>query len=156
MPILGAGLFWLFAAICFVAAKKVYTKKSIDYSQYRIASGTVIGTHEFHGQRWMVKFRDLNSRDVIGADDLLAYSTFHPDKYTMPKRGEIEWFYYWPIKQPGIFKINDTPVAHHIHFCNEDHYELHRAYCKKNKNRLCVIGAITTLMGFAILIFGKF
>lgn len=156
MQIVGASLFWLFAAICFVTAKKVYGKKTVDYSQYRLASGTVIGTHDFHGQCWMVKFRDSNGREVIGADEYFARNTFHPQKYTLPKRGELEWFYYWPMEKPDRFKINDIPVAYYIHFCNETLYELHHIYCSKNKNRLYTIGVITALMGFAILIFGKF
>ncbi len=154
MKIVGCLFFWIFAVIFYYAAKILVVKKK-DFSEYPITEGTVIGSHDFGGKRWMVKFTGPDGKKVIGADHILCKNTFNPENYTLPKRGNLERFYYWEHgRKNRRLSINNTPVLYYIHFCNEDFYTLSME--RHQRNRKCCMSAsvVTFLLGIAILIWG--
>lgn len=103
-------MFWVFAGI-FFAGTKLFAVKKKDFSEYPVTEGTVIGTHDYNGERWMVKFTAPDGKEVIGADHIHSESTFRPEKYALPKRGNTEKFYYWEHgRANNRLSINGTPV----------------------------------------------
>ncbi|MBO7254097.1 MAG: hypothetical protein J6V36_02210 [Clostridia bacterium] len=154
MNIVGCIIFWIFAAIFYKAAKNSVVEKE-DFSKYPVSEGTVIGTHDYRGKRWMVEFIGPDGKKVIGADHILSVGTFHPEKYTLPKRGNSESFYYWEHNRKNSrLTINNKPVLYYIHFCNEDFYTLIIEQYQRNRKCLFVASAVLFLLGIAILIFG--
>lgn len=154
MQVIGCLMWWAFGALCILAAKKIYGKKEVNYEQYPTIDAVVIGTHDYHGTKWMVKFKDEAGREVIGADDTFAESTFHPQKYSLPKRGTTERVYYWKTNHRGNHTINDAPILYTIHFCNEDFYILRKEKVNRWRKVFRIVGILMFLAGAAILVSG--
>lgn len=154
MKIVGCLIFWIFAGIFFNGAK-IFVVKKKDFSEYPIAEGIVIGTHDYSGQRWMVEFTGPDGKEAIGADHIRSESTFHPENYTLPKRGNSEKFYYWEHGHINSrVTINHTPVLYYIHFCNEDFYSLPMERHQRNRKYFLIASAVLFLLGIVILIWG--
>ena len=155
MNIAGCLIFWIFAGI-FFAGTKLFAVKKKDFSEYPITEGTVIGTHDYNGKRWMVQFTGQDGKEVIGADHIQSESTLHPEKYALPKRGNTEKFYYWEHGRTNSrLSINGTPVLYHIHFCNEGFYTLSAERHQRNRKYCLAASAALFLLGIAGLIWGR-
>lgn len=154
MHVIGCLILWIFGALFLLVAKKVFNIKQVDYRQFPITVATVIGTHDYFGKRWMVKFTDTYGTQVLGADDTIAESTFHPEKYSLPKRGTMEYVYYWPNSHRSKFSINGVPLLYEFHFCNEAFYTLQKEKAKRNRMIFRIVGILMFLAGAAILVWG--
>lgn len=154
MKVIGCLLVWAVGALFLLAYKKLYSKEPVDYRQYPTVEGTVIGIHEFCGSRWMVRFQDETGRDVIGADDMRAESTFQPQKHSLPRRGDTEHIYYWQESRAGSYRINGTPILYRFHFCNEDFYSLRKERHKRWINGFRIAGVSLFFVGILVLFFG--
>ena len=147
-------MFWIFAGI-FFHGTKIYDVKKKDFSEHPIAEGTVLGTYDFNRQRWMVKFTGPDGKEVIGADHIPSENTFHPENYTLPKRGYSEKFYYWEHgRKNNRLRINHIPVLYYIHFCNEDFYTLPMERNRRNRKYCLIASAVLFLLGIVVLIWG--
>ena len=155
MQVIGCLICCIFGIIFFRAAQTVYGKNEVNYQQYPCTDAVVIGTLDFHGYRWMVEFTDEEGMPVIGADDKPSESTFHPQKYTLPKRGNTERVYYWEKKHPHSHSINGTPIAYTIHFCNENFYALLKEKNKRSQKLFRIAGVVMIVLGIAVLFFGN-
>ena len=154
MEIIGCLFIWLFAGIFFNGAK-IYVAKKKDFSEYPVAEGRVIGTHDYNGKRWMVEFTGPDGEKVIGADHICSESTFHPERYTLPKRGNSENFYYWEHGRTNSrLRINGTPVLYYIHFCNEDFYALTMERHQRKRKYFMIASVVMFLLGIMVLIGG--
>lgn len=143
-----------FAGIFFLGAKNYVVKKK-DFSEHPIAEGIVLGTYDYSGQRWMVKFTGPDGKEVIGADHIPSESTFHPEHYTLPKRGNTERFYYWEHgRVNNRLRINRIPVLYYIHFCNGNFYTLAMERHRRNRKYCLIASAVLFLLGIAVLIWG--
>ena len=154
MQIIGCLITWVFVAIFWWGAKASVVKEE-DFSRYPVAEGKVIGTYNhIGGKRWMVKFSEPDGKKVIGADHIRSESTFHPERYTLPKRGNTVKFYYWEHdrKRSGI---NGVPIMYYIHFCNEDFYTLIKECARRRRKYFLIASAVMFLMGVVILIWGE-
>ena len=151
MRVIGCLIVWAFGALFALTAKKFNNRKPINYKQYPVAEGIVIGTYDFIGTRWMVRFKDETGREVIGADDMYAESTFHPQKHAIPKRGDTERIYYWENSDPSSHRINGTPIQYMFHFCKEDFYSLKNERDKWRKILLWGIVLFMYIVGILIL-----
>ena len=150
--ILGCLMCWLFATVFILAVRKVYNKKEIHYEQYPIIEADVMGTHDFNGDRWMVRFRDESGREVIAADDTSAESTFSPEKHAIPKRGTSERVYLWAIDYPTNRSISGMPIMYYFHFCNEEFYALSKMRNRRRSVALSLAAIALYIVG-AVLLF---
>lgn len=150
MNIIACLIFWFLAYLAFPKRRNDRPK---NYTQYPIRKAEVIGTGDYYGERWRVRFEDENGAMVIGVDDILASGTFHPEKYTLPKRGTVEDIYYWKLKEPYTHFINDKPVAYRFHFCNEAYYDLHWQQIKRDGKVFAVVAVCLFVIGLSILLF---
>ena len=154
MKLIGCLIWWAFGTICILISKKVYKKQQRDYKQYPIVDATVIGTHDYHGKRWMVEFKDKKGREVVGADDTFAESTFHPQKYAIPIRGDVEQVYCWENIHPSNHSISGMKILYTFHFCNEDYYVLRKKREKRNRKIFWLVAILMYIFGAMILISG--
>lgn len=154
MQIIGCLIIWVFAAIFFWGAK-ISVVKEEDFSEYPIAEGTVIGTHDhIGGRRWMVQFITADGKKIIGADHIRSENTFHPERYVLPKRGNTEKFYYWEQGRNRQAKISGVPIVYYIHFCNEDFYTLIKERARRRRIYFLITSAVIFLLGVMVLIWG--
>ena len=154
MNIFGCLFIWAFAWM-FRTFAKGYRFEEKDYSGYPVTEGVVIGTHDYIGERWMVRFTDPEGNEVIGADDFFSKGTFHPERYSLPKRGENAKFYFWKHNKKNFrLTINNTPCLYYIHFCNPAFYELTREAYARSRRIFQGISFVLFLLGIAVLIWG--
>lgn len=138
--------------ILFKVTKNLYHEKN-DYLNYPTTTGTVLHTHDFAGQRWLVEFYDEQGRLVLGMDDVLAGSTFHPEKYHIPKSDTEEQFYYWELdRTKRSYSINGRLVEYYIHFCDEGLYELSKKKLKRSAMEGRLIGSAFIVAGLVMII----
>ena len=103
----------------------------------------------------MVEFTGPDGEKVIGADHICSESTFHPERYTLPKRGNSENFYYWEHgRTSSRLRINGTPVLYYIHFCNEDFYALTMERYQRKRKYFMTASVVMFLLGIVVLIGG--
>lgn len=151
MNIVGFIIFNILGIIVIVMYPKILTYGQIeDYSEYPVAIATVIGTSDFCGYRWIVEFTDETGREVLGMDDMLAYNTFSPEKYHLPKRRTKEKVFFWKDDSNSYYAINGKRVEYNIHFCNEDLYNLNRIQHKRSLFFSKLFGIFCIICGFLI------
>lgn len=151
MNIVGAIIFWV-AGFISIMLTRVLKEENKDYSSYPVAVGTVLGTENFCGQRWVVRFTDLSGEEVLGMDDVIGYSTFHPENYHLPKRKLQEKVYYYVRDDKSIYTINDKSVDYYIHFCDETLYELTKVKRKKSRISCITLGIVFVILGIVVLL----
>lgn len=161
MNIVGAIFFWAWGILFAFVFPKAFKKDAIDYSQYDIALGTVLGTFlemndltEQGSKRWIVAFTDAQGKPVLGIDKELYASTFKPEKYHLPKRKTQEKVYYWKRNDSSIYRINGQEVEYYIHFCDETLYRLLNEQDRRGEKVCVFLGVIFGLLGMLIFVFG--
>lgn len=155
MSVVGAIIFCVVGILVLYVSTKIYKGNDNDYIKYPTAVGTVLGTEEFIGGRWIVSFLNEEGTEVLAMDDRFSASTFTPEKYHMPKRKNQEKVYYWKYQGNSQFGINGQTVEYYFHFCDEKLYEL---VDLKQRNSIIlsrIIGVIIIVVGIAIFTFGN-
>ena len=103
----------------------------------------------------MVRFTDPEGNEVIGADDFFSEGTFHPERYSLPKREENAKFYFWKHnKKNSRLTINGKPCLYYIHFCNPAFYELTREVYQRTSHIFKATSVVLFLLGVVVLIWG--
>ena len=155
MQVIGCLFWWAFGVLFTIIAQKVCAKEEINYSQYLTTEAEVIGTHDYHGSRWMVRFADETGEEVIAADNMLAGSTFRPQKYVLPKRWNTERVYYWKNNHPNTYSISGAPLRYTFRFCNEGFYTLIKEK-QKRRRVICWIAAILMFLAGTLILLSGF
>ena len=78
--------------VIFIALPKLFTKPPKDYSNNPVIEGTVLHQEDFCGRRWLVSFYDEHGAEHLAMDDQLSSDTFHPERFAIPKTGQMKGF----------------------------------------------------------------
>lgn len=153
MNIVGALIFWFAGFLSFMMAKAMKSENK-DYSDLPVAEGKVLGMEDFCGDRWLVQFKNELGEEVIGMDDIASGSTFHPERYHLPCKKMQVKVYYYAREDKSRFGVNNKPVTHYIHFCDETFYDLTKKG-KRNAGKICVVAGIIFIFFGAIILLQK-
>lgn len=152
MNILGAVIFITigFGLLWFIKWRD--SDRKSDYSQYPKAMATVLGAEDFGGERWIVKFHNEEGKEVLGRDNELTGSTFHPERYHFPKRKMETYVYYWKKTGNSKYFLNNVLIEYDIHFCDDTLYELSKKSIKRSNAVIRIIAVCMTIAGVLIFL----
>ena len=150
MNVFGGIIFIIIGIYTIIRIPKVLLYKENDYTKFNETTGTVIGTEDFMGNRWIVEFIDENGEKVLGMDDVITYSTFFPKTFNIPEKGQEERIHYWKPDTNLKYSINNKPIKYYIHFYNEDLYKLKKVKGRNHSILAVAIGIIIILCGILV------
>ena len=154
MKIFGCIIFFIIGILIILFVPELLKYKNEDYSKYPVTTGKVCHKQDFIGDRWIVSFLDENGQEVLGMDNIISsYSTFSPEKYTIPKVGMEEKIYFWKNNDKSKFSINNQKIEYYIHFCNEKLYSLQITKGKRHSIVAIIIGITFIIFGIFIGLF---
>lgn len=156
MNILFAIIFFGIGVVMLYFGPKIFGDQKKEYSQYSVARGLVVGTEDFTGSRWIVRFFDSDGVERLGMDDRLCYNVFNPEKFPIRIiRGQEYDVYYWkPIKNTRC-SINGKPVEHYIHFCNDGLYSIYYMKKQKQLKTIKIFGVLFLILSVIVFLFGQ-
>jgi hypothetical protein len=132
----------------------VHKHKSVikNYSAYPKIEADIVKAID---NRWVVEFKDESGETVLGMEDEILCSYFRKNIKRV-RRHTKEWVYYWPYDRKGAhYRINGKEMKYSIHFCNPEYAEQRKKRRRFEANCYKVVGAILTILAFAILFFGN-
>lgn len=147
------GLIFIFIGLIILYFTKNSNKPKRDYSKDSTVLATVLSTHDFSGQRWIVSFTDENGNEVLGMDDCIAGSTFHPENYHIPVKNSEEQVYYWKLdRTKRNYSINGQPIEYFIHFCDETLYDLSKEKKKRSVSGIRIFAILFIIAGLVMFL----